>query len=249
MPAGSSINDVLEQLDAVIARARREQSRLGYFAVLYRNVTQKVKEGIEAGRFDDGARMEHLDVIFASRYLDALESHRRGERASKCWAASFEAAENWHPLVLQHLLLGINAHINLDLGVAAALAAPGAQLPALRRDFDEINNILCAMLDDVQNRLARVSRWMTVLDRAGCRTDEALMNFSINRAREASWRLAEKLAPLSDDEREREIRELDRWIEILARLIQYPGIPLRIANFFVRLTETRDVGKVIDILT
>lgn len=249
MPAGNSINDVLEQLDAVIARARRDNSRLGYFAVLYRNVTQKVKEGIEAGRFEDGARMERLDVIFASRYLDALESHRRGERASKCWSASFKAAENWHPLVLQHLLLGINAHINLDLGVAAALTAPHAQLPALRRDFDEINNILCAMLDDVQNRLARVSRWMTVLDRAGCRTDEALMNFSINRAREASWRLAEKLAPLSDEEREREIRELDRWIEILARLIQYPGIPLRIANFFVRLTETRNVGKVIDILT
>ena len=29
-------------------------------------------------------------------------------------------AGRWRPIVLQHLLLGINAHINLDLGVTAS---------------------------------------------------------------------------------------------------------------------------------
>jgi hypothetical protein len=245
-----TIDDVIVELDDVIARARAERSRLGYFAVLYRDVTVKVKEGIGDGSFEDGARMERLDVAFASRYLDALHAYRRGEEMSRCWRAAFRAADRWPPIVLQHLLLGINAHINLDLGVAAAVTSRGEALPALRKDFDDINNILCRMLDSVQNKLARVSGWMTLLDRAGCRTDEAVMNFSINRARVAAWRVAEKLAPLTDAQREEEIRALDRRVELLARLVQHPpGITIRLANFVVRLSETRDVARIIDVLT
>ncbi len=127
MPA-STIDEVLEHLDGTIDLAHRQKSRLGYFAALYRNVTVKVREGILAGGFEDGARMERLDVAFANRYLDALERYHRGEDLSRCWRTSFEAAQNWHPIVLQHLLLGVNAHINLDLGIAAAQTSPGTQL-------------------------------------------------------------------------------------------------------------------------
>jgi hypothetical protein len=249
MPA-HTIDEVIEHLDGLISRARREKSRLGYFAALYRNVTIKVKEGILAGSFEDGARMERLDVTFANRYLDALERYRRGEEPSRCWRTSFRAAESWHPIVLQHLLLGINAHINLDLGVAAAQTSPGAQLAGLRRDFDSINDILRAMLDDIQDRLAPVSPWMGVLDRVGGRTDEEILNFSIDRAREAAWRTAERLAPLGPEEAQKEIDVLDRWVDVLAFVIQYPpGITVRMATFFVRLTESRDVAKIIDTLT
>ncbi len=249
MPA-HTIDEVIEHLDDLISRARREKSRLGYFAALYRNVTIKVKEGILAGSFEDGARMERLDVTFANRYLDALERYRRGEEPSRCWRTSFRAAESWHPIVLQHLLLGINAHINLDLGVAAAQTSPGTQLAGLRRDFDSINDILCAMLDNVQDRLAPVSPWMSVLDRAGGRTDEEILNFSIDRARQAAWRTAERLAPLGPEETQKEIDVLDRWVDVLAFVIQYPpGISVRLAKLLVRLTESRDVAKIIDILT
>ncbi len=248
MPAGT-IDEVLEQLDEIIGLARREKSRLGYFAALYRNVTIKVKEGILAGSFEDGARMERFDVAFANRYLDALESYRRGEELSRCWRTSFKAAQNWHPIVLQHLLLGINAHINLDLGIAAAQTSPGTQLAGLRRDFDGINNILWAMLDDVQDKLTLVSPLMSLVDLAGGRTDEAILNFSIKRAREAAWRVAERLVSLSPEEMQREIDVLDRWVDVLAFVVQYPpGISIRLANSLVRLTESRNVGKIIDVL-
>src|SRR5438105_8150490 len=75
-----TIDEVIEQLNDIINRTRQEQSRLGFFAALYRVVTIKVKEGISAVRFDDGARMEQLDVTFANRYLDALQRFRRKER-------------------------------------------------------------------------------------------------------------------------------------------------------------------------
>jgi hypothetical protein len=97
-----------------------------------------VNEAILAGHFEDSARMERLDVAFANRYLDALESYHRGEELSKCWRTCFRAAHNWHPIVLQHLLLGIDAHINLNLGIAAAQTSPGTQLAGLRRDFESI---------------------------------------------------------------------------------------------------------------
>ncbi len=244
-----TMDEVLEQLDEVIDLARREKSRLGYFAALYRNVTIKVNEGILAGSFEDGARMERFDVAFANRYLDALERYHRGEEPSKCWRTAFRAAQNWHPIVLQHLLLGINAHINLDLGIAAAQTSPGTQLAGLRRDFDSINNILWAMLDDVQDKLTLVSPLMSWLDSAGGRSDEVTMNFSIKRAREAAWRVAERLAPLSPEAMQKEIDVLDGWVDVLAAVIEHPpDTTVRLARFFVRLTEVRDVGKVIDVL-
>ena len=44
---------------------------MGYFATLYRKVTIQVKKGIADNFFDDGPRMERLDVILANRYTQA----------------------------------------------------------------------------------------------------------------------------------------------------------------------------------
>ena len=247
--AARTIEEVLDHLDEIVKLARREKSRLGYFAALYRNVTRNVYEGILAGHFEDAARMERFDVTFADRYLDALERYRRGEEPSKCWRTTFRAAEDWHPIVLQHLLLGINAHINLDLGIAAAQTSPGAQLAGLRRDFDGVNDVLSAMLDDVQDKLTQVSPLMSWLDSAGSRGDEVILDFSIKRAREAAWRVAERLAPLSPEAMQKEIDVLDRWVDVLAGVIEHPPEnTIRLTKVFVRLTESRDVVKVIDVL-
>ena len=116
-----TIDEVIAQINDIIAGAQQEDSRLGYFATLYRNVTVEVKRGIEQGRFEDGARMERLDVNFANRYLTAFMDYRRNQPTPKCWVASFRAASEWLPIVLQQLLIGMNAHINFDLGAAAAI--------------------------------------------------------------------------------------------------------------------------------
>src|SRR5215211_5307572 len=102
-----TIDEVIEYLDEIIARSQREKSRFGYFATLYRNVTVEVKRGIASGRFEDGPRMERLDVNFANRYLTEFDCYRRGEPASRCWITAFKAATRWPPIVLQHLLIGM----------------------------------------------------------------------------------------------------------------------------------------------
>ncbi len=247
LPA-KTIDEVIEQLGEIIARSHSEASRLGYFASLYRNVTVEVKRGIAQGRFENGPRMEQLDVTFANRYLTALACHQRGEQASKCWVAAFKAASEWPPIVLQHLLLGMNAHINLDLGAAAAIVCPGDQLPSLKHDFDEINNILEAMIGGVQLQMSKISHWMKLLDLVGARTQKVIINWSIDKARDAAWRVAERLAPLSPERMEDELKSVDDDVDLLAALIRHPGLLISTANFIVRLSEPRSVSKILGIL-
>jgi hypothetical protein len=87
-----TIDEVIAQLDEIIERSILEESRLGYFAALYRRGTIKVKEGIAEGRFDDGPRMERLDVAFANRHLEAIDQFWKGQNPTQCWMVSFNAA-------------------------------------------------------------------------------------------------------------------------------------------------------------
>ena len=62
----STIDEVLAQLTQIIADAEKTGDRIGYFSALYYKVTAKVKEGIDKNEFENGPRMERLDVLFAS---------------------------------------------------------------------------------------------------------------------------------------------------------------------------------------
>src|SRR5882762_9527804 len=122
-----TIDEILIELDKIILRARNDRDRLGFFPTLYRNVTIKVKEGIAAGAFEDGARMEKLDVTFANGYLAALDAFRNGKPLRKCWLVAFQMAAKWPPIILQHLLTCMNAHINFHLVIAAPAGRSAAQ--------------------------------------------------------------------------------------------------------------------------
>jgi len=246
-----SIDEVIVRLDEVIARARRERSRLGFFATLYRNVTIKVKEGIRDGFFEDGPRMERLDVTFASRYLDALEAHRRGEPASACWKVSFEAAEAWRPIILQHLLLGMNAHINFDLGISAAQVCPGEQLPALRDDFDRINGVLAGMLAKVQNDVEQLSPWIKFLDSiSDDKVEDAVINWSLTKARDCAWSVATRLAASNPEQSAGYLARLDRDVALLGGLVRRPvGVFVKLGLLVIRLRESNDVPHAIDVLS
>src|SRR5215471_142851 len=159
-----TIDDVIHALDQIINWAWSERSRVGYFAALYRRVTQSVKTGIAQGRFQNGPLMEKLDVAFAGRYLEAFNQFRSGKQPTVCWQVAFQAASRWYPIVVQQLLAGINAHINLDLGVAAAVTAPGDQLPGLQTDFNQINQVLAGLVHTVEKEIAEVSPLIGLLE-------------------------------------------------------------------------------------
>lgn len=150
----SSIDEVLEDLDEIILETKERDDTLGYFAVLYRRVTWKVKEGITNGYFEDAERMEQLDIIFAQRYIHAYRDYRNGIPVTNSWQKAFLLSNNRSFIILQHLLLGMNAHINLDLGIAAAEVCKYEKIETLRTDFYKINEILASLVDEVQHNLS-----------------------------------------------------------------------------------------------
>jgi hypothetical protein len=244
-----TINEVIERLNEILEWAIAKGSRIGYFAALYKGVTEKVREGIESGLFQDGSRMERFDVIFANRYLEALRMFRTGDQPTRSWLFAFESADGARPVVLQHLLLGINAHINLDLGVAAAEVSKGSELGALQRDFDSINDILAARVSVVQAQIARVSPLTSLLDRIDPTADRAVINFSIERARDQAWTVAELLACLPPNAWPDRIDVLDRTTTSLARLVRDPpGWVLNTGLGFIRLAERHSTKHVIEVL-
>ena len=247
MRAGT-IDDVIGELDGIIDWARNHQNRLGYFPALYRTVTAAVKQGIEDGLFEDGERMERLDVAFAGRYLEAIGRYRDGGTPTRSWRVAFDATRKWWPIVLQHLLLGINAHINLDLGIAAASVSPGNEIQALENDFNKINEILAQLVDDVETKLAAIWPSLGFLDRIAGKTDDAIINFSMEKAREFAWQTALELAPLSAREQAPRIERLDREVTGIARVVRRPGPVIGMVSRIIRLGERGDVGEIIDIL-
>jgi Family of unknown function (DUF5995) len=247
--AATTVDEVIGQLDHIVAEARQAGDRTGFFAALYRQVTANVREAIAAGVFDDGPRMERLDVIFANRYLDALGRFRSGRHPSRCWQLSFRAATARQPLILQHLLLGMNAHINLDLGIAAAQTAPGPQLPELHSDFDKINGILSGMVRQTRADIDEVSPWIDLLDHVDPQAEDGLIRFSLDSARASAWSVASRLSYLTPAQWPDEIDVLDSWTTVLGNLVLHPpGWVYRAAIATIRARESSDVPRVIDVL-
>lgn len=246
----TSIEATIERLTGIVDDSRQQRSRDGYFAALYRNVTVAMRDRIRSGRFDDADRMERFVVAFADRYLDAHRAWRAGEPTTASWALTFEAVGRWRPVALQHLLVGMNAHINLDLGVVAAeLAGDSSGLPALRRDFDQVNRVLGELVEASQGAVASVSPWLSLVDRFGGRSDEAIIRFSLRVARDQAWRAAQRLAPLEGTARLQAIDALDQAVAGIGRRVLHPGARLTLVLLLVRLRETASVPEVIDALT
>jgi hypothetical protein len=248
MSAPTTIDQVLDDLADIVERTRTERSRLGFFAALYRQVTLGVREGVAQGFFDDGARMERLDVAFAERYLEAYATWLGGGQPSEVWRVAFATSSAGRVTILQDLLLGINAHINLDLGIAAAQIAPGDALPALQGDFDKINTILHALIAPAEQAIERFSPFIKLLDEVGGRLDDVLVDFSLRAARDQAWHNARILAREDPHARDATITVMDRGASLLGRHLAAPGFPLDDAIKVVRLAESRDVPAIIDAL-
>jgi len=244
----TSIDEVIDRLGAIAHTARARGERLGWFAILYLRTTLRVRSGILGGRFEDGPRMERLDVLFANRYLEAYAQHRAGLEPPASWRFAFERANEPDHLVLQHLMLGMNAHINFDLGIAAHATCPGRGIHALERDFFEINRILAEMIDVVQADLNRLSPWLGRIDRIGGRGDEALVHAFLVHSRRAAWRKARRLAVLDPEVHPDVVRQFDRVTERIALRLCPPASSQPAWLRSVREHEPDDLEAVYEVL-
>ena len=221
----TTIDEVIEQLDLIINKSIGDESRLGYFPSLYRKVTLKVKEKIADGYFDDNERMEKLDVIFANRYLEAYHNLHEVKSYTRSWRLSFDNTKSWSPLVIQHLLLGMNAHISLDLGIAAAEVSQGKDIQMLHSDFLKINKILSSLVDEIQDQLSGMWPLLKPIDWIAGRMDESIANFGMDIARDAAWQVALDYSKIqSANEKEIYIKERDLKVEKFGSKLAKPWL-------------------------
>jgi uncharacterized protein with NAD-binding domain and iron-sulfur cluster len=243
-----TIDEVITHIDEVIDVARKTNSRMGYFAALYRHVAVKFKAAAAGGTFKHPELIDKLDVTFINRYLQAIRQYQQGETPSKSWAVAFTALESSQPTVVQHLLMGMNAHINFDLGIAVADSCTQEELALLHDDFEKMNTILGSLLEDVESDLAQIWPLLKLIHRLVGRTEDAIINFSMRETRALAWRLANRLAGMDKPEREKEIQKVDQEVANIGSVIAKPFFPMNLAMALVRLGERGSVRQVIDTL-
>ncbi len=249
MPDTTTITDVLKELDIIIAESTATNSRLGLFAYIYRRTTAEIASEIALGHFEDNKHMETFDVAFAKLYLDAYKVYKNNGNVSSAWAYAFDHAEE--PLtIVQHIMFGMNAHINLDLAVATATTTADREIRDIENDFNKVNDILFQITNELQDRLSRVSPLMFILDVLGKNNDENVINFSMRKAREQSWNSANLLWSLGQDQNADAINNIDHFVRKLSERIKAPKTrAIRFLLKVIQKFETKQVSVVISRLS
>ncbi|MBP0904835.1 DUF5995 family protein [Mariniflexile gromovii] len=244
-----TIDEVIVLLEDIIQTSCDEESTIGYFAALYQKVTIAVKEKLNTNYFDDDARMEQLDIIFANRYIVAYYNYKLGKKNTKSWEVAFELSKNNDLIVLQHLILGMNAHINLDLGIAATEVSDASSIQHLQADFYKINDLLASLVDDVKNDLSMIWRPLVWILKRVKKIDNFLINFSMGIARDGAWKFANELVLEKENFNEAQCTALrDDKIAILSEQILCKGTLERILFKIIKLTEWGSVSHKIGFL-
>ena len=233
---GGSISATAAELRAT---ALASTDRRGYFTAMYARVTGRISRAIDDGRFGDGARMDEFASTFARLFLAPAAG---SGPAPRCWRAAWDVADDDRLLIVQHLLLGINAHVNHDLPLAVVdVAASRGEITSIRPDFDAVNQILAETYEELLADLGLVSRWATTASKLG---GGDAFNFSLRVARDQAWRAAVAMHGLDDGGRRAYRAELDRLVTVVAYLITRPPTVVRPLLWLARRMEDDDPAAV-----
>jgi hypothetical protein len=222
------IDDVLGRMTTLLDRLDAQASPRRFFLGTYSRTTRAVGEAVTAGRFEDPDWVDRWDVAFADLYLRALAADDDDpSTVPRPWRLAFAAPPGLHPL--QHVLLGINAHVNYDLPQALLAVIPDDDVarPTVmarrRRDHERIDAVLASRVAaedgelqaaelDAARRSAAAVRGRTVLDRLLQPVNRAASKRFLREARQKVWLNTEQLQQArqqGDDVYRRRLAELE----------------------------------------
>ena len=222
-----TLDDVAESLRALEQRYRAEGDRRAVFATLYGIVSSEMKAQIAAGAFADPEWVGRYAVTFASLYRKAITAYDDGPSTdiAKAWRLGFDAGRAGTTLVLQDMLLGINAHVNNDLPFALDAISIGPDREQRYRDHAAVNAVLGSVVERATQRLAALyAPGFTSLDECAGQLDEILSAFSLQIARESAWEGAVSLANARNPTERRLVTTLiGSRAAVIARLLLAPS--------------------------
>lgn len=230
----------------IIDVCRAQDSPAGYFAALYTHVEAAIATALREKRFAEPQMLSRVNEVFLGRYFDAFQSRRRGLPTTGVWKAAFDAADDPHLCVVQHLLLGMNAHINFDLAIAVNDALDPDELRTFEPDFVLMNGLLASLVEDVSADIATFWPLLAWINRIGDRPEDVIIDFSMRLARENAWHMALELSALSGGARDHAIAGFDSRAVALAHAIARPRGIARFVAGAIRIGERGSVASIID---
>ena len=86
--------------------------------------------------------------------------------------------------------------------------------------------------------MSRVWPLLRLLDKVAVRTDETIIGFSMDRARDDAWTVAQSLGSLDQAAQAELIAELDGQVARRGRLLRHPGLLIAFVTTSGRLSMT-----------
>ena len=193
-----AVGALVARMEALLAPLEADRDPARFFLGVYLRTTVAVGAAIDAGDFEDPAWVEEWDVDFADLYLDALTAHRRDPASPpRPWRLAFGARPDLPPEA--HVLLGMNAHINLDLPQSLVRVIPPAgfddpgTLDRRRRDHERIDRVLASRVAAEDGELHRVGGRRTPLDRLLAPVNRTASQVFLRESRRKVWANARRL--------------------------------------------------------
>ena len=149
------------------------------------------------------------------------------------------------------MLAGVNAHIELDLGITAQKIAPALKLPKLHDDFNTINAVLASQVNGVVHDINQLSPALADLYRVLADNEIFLINQAVATMRDSAWRFAILLAAIPRFAQPLAIGVRDRQVAAQVDLIYDPPGLIGLIQSTVRGVaerESRDVVRNIQVL-
>ena len=113
------------------------------FVLAYLRTTEAIQDAVATpGFFEDTARINHQDVVFARYYFEAYAAWQRGDKDAvpAAWRVAFEVVEEGGVNAAGNIALGTNAHVQRDLPYV--LEEIGSVAAGAKADHDKANDAL-----------------------------------------------------------------------------------------------------------
>lgn len=239
-----------ETLEQILAAFRgieetlyAEKDRRGVFTSAYLSMTLEIASRVGEQQYNDPEWVRRYAVAFANLYRVAFLAFVKGDldAVPEPWRISFETSMEGSNLLLQDVLLGVNAHINHDLALALVEVSIDPGREARREDHFAVNEAIRHATDAVQERIGELyAPGFGILDRLLGSFDERTANFSIEKARLNAWTSAISLANAADDAERAAVKQsISDSASVFARLILLPtrsSFLLKLRRIFEKLT-------------
>lgn len=206
---------VLDRMRRQLRRWEDEGDLRSIFLGCYSMMTENMLHAVDRGRFRDPEWVDRLLHRFADYYFDALTAYDAGDPSvPRAWKSVHTASTRSELHVLQHLLLGVNAHINYDLVLtlcdmlgAEWDALDGSDLALRREDHLTVNEVIAETVDAVQDEVVEKHEpVMKLLDFALGGVDERFLTALISSWRHQVWDRTEAMLRADSPEARESLR-------------------------------------------